>query len=521
MITTMISWTCFDDILSLSQDLRYQDVILVCKNGSLTLNSVIIASLSPVIRNAMKSLPASESGEMISIICYDVEIEEIRQLFDNIFNKTEKISLCNSVFEFLKELQIQVKSEKLPKDQFKVEALFGDNDHKDIKDSNAEVNMKLDELIDELDPQSETEEEFYQESKTNFCMIELGDKEKNKRIMPTTCSMCGETVTHSNLARHLKSYCKSSLLKCNFCEYTSFDKPAFKKHIDICKIEHGDKEQNKRKISTFCPECGKAVTPNNLEKHLKSCQLRKANNGMKRVRKTEKAFVCEICSFATSTNWQLERHIRHVHADKSGYKKCEKCKSLLIESEFGDHTCVMFSCEVCGKEFGNKKSLRNHINNTHDKKDLSSCETCGKLVKISGMKTHVAIHHLPDKKIPCHICGKKLRSELQLKGHLKHHSKEKEFCIICNKKVDKLKRHMICVHTRDEDKNYQCEDCGKGFQYEHNLKHHRMNMHIKSRPYECRYGCKFAYNDVSNRNAHEKKTHGKKFDEQEEVEMSN
>ena len=38
-----------------------------------------------------------------------------------------------------------------------------------------------------------------------------------------------------------------------------------------------------------------------------------------------------------------------------------------------------------------------------------------------------------------------------------------------------------------------------------------MNVHLKLRPYECRYGCSFRYNDLSNRNAHEKKTHGQIF----------
>ena len=38
-----------------------------------------------------------------------------------------------------------------------------------------------------------------------------------------------------------------------------------------------------------------------------------------------------------------------------------------------------------------------------------------------------------------------------------------------------------------------------------------MNVHLKLRPYKCRYGCEFAYNDRSNRNAHEKKTHGNLF----------
>ena len=490
----MSRWTCIEDILTLAQQPQYQDVTLVCNNGSITLNSVILASLSPVIRNAMNSLPIRDPDEMISIIFYDVNIEEIRQLFNSILNKTEEISSGNSVFEFMKQLKIQVKSEEILPDQLKAEALhgYGDKDHKETKDLNQElqykttishdeIKMNLDELIDELDPLSESEEENYQMSKTSFCKIEPGSNVQNNRNI--TCSKCGKTVSRKNIARHLKSFCTSSLLKCNLCEFTSFNQPVFKKHVDKCESE---KTKNDKKID-------KSKVP-----------------------EVEKPFVCEICSFSSKLKWGLLRHIRHVHADQSGLKKCEKCKTLFIESEFDDHTCVMFSCEICGREFGNQKYLRDHVDKHHYKKDLSSCEICGKLVKIGGMKRHIESYHMPDLKIPCHICGKKLRSENQLKEHIRHHSKEKELCTICNKKVHQLKRHMISVHTRDEDKRYQCEDCGKGFEFKHNLKHHRMNMHIKSRPYECRYGCKFAYNDKSNRNAHERKTHGKLFDEQDD-----
>ena len=38
-----------------------------------------------------------------------------------------------------------------------------------------------------------------------------------------------------------------------------------------------------------------------------------------------------------------------------------------------------------------------------------------------------------------------------------------------------------------------------------------MSVHLKLRPYKCRYGCDDSYNDYHNRNSHEKKKHGKLF----------
>ena len=67
------------------------------------------------------------------------------------------------------------------------------------------------------------------------------------------------------------------------------------------------------------------------------------------------------------------------------------------------------------------------------------------------------------------------------------------------------------VHQTEEYKKFICEHCDKRFFTSASLNKHIMNVHLKLRPYSCRYGCEFAYNDVSNRNAHEKKTHGKLF----------
>ena len=58
---------------------------------------------------------------------------------------------------------------------------------------------------------------------------------------------------------------------------------------------------------------------------------------------------------------------------------------------------------------------------------------------------------------------------------------------------------------------YECDQCDKKFISNSALKCHMMNVHIRSRPYNCRYGCNMAYNDVSNRNSHEKKKHGGLF----------
>ena len=54
----------------------------------------------------------------------------------------------------------------------------------------------------------------------------------------------------------------------------------------------------------------------------------------------------------------------------------------------------------------------------------------------------------------------------------------------------------------------------RAFPSNHKLQGHKMNVHLKLRPYKCRYGCELAYNDSSNRCAHEKRVHGRIFREE-------
>ena len=88
---------------------------------------------------------------------------------------------------------------------------------------------------------------------------------------------------------------------------------------------------------------------------------------------------------------------------------------------------------------------------------------------------------------------------------------EKTPCPQCGLQVRDLDHHILYVHTPDCMKKHQCPECGKGFLTSAEVEDHRMNVHLKLRPYRCRYGCEDSYNDTSNRNSHEKKKHGRLF----------
>jgi len=262
----------------------------------------------------------------------------------------------------------------------------------------------------------------------------------------------------------------------------------------------------------------KKLKKKNLKVRENKLKIKIEKTKVKKERKKKKGIenpcllFCHVCgTYSTKRKYNLERHIQEVHSDMNGYIKCKKCKLKILESELGKHSCVLYPCDICGKEFGKESYLRTHIESIHEKTHTCTCDVCGKVfLSKATLSQHVKYQHEPVKTIPCTICGKEY-TDRDMKTHLLTHQ-EKVECTICNVKVRKIEFHMKRMHASDEDKRYRCNVCGKGFVESQALNNHQMNVHLKLRPYKCRYGCTFAYNDSSNRNAHERKTHGKLFE---------
>ena len=64
------------------------------------------------------------------------------------------------------------------------------------------------------------------------------------------------------------------------------------------------------------------------------------------------------------------------------------------------------------------------------------------------------------------------------------------------------------MHTREEDKQFQCQLCGKGFSERGKLTIHVETVHEKAKSYVCEYGCGSRYNDRSTLRQHMERRHG-------------
>ena len=274
-------------------------------------------------------------------------------------------------------------------------------------------------------------------------------------------------------------------------------------HLDenVIKISLKKRRKQNPKPKYQCSQCPQlCLTKIRLAAHIKH----------KHTVREIKKHVCSLCGYETRQLKGYQRHMDAMHLD-SDREKCNKCKKVYNKSEKESHKCVMYTCEACGSQFNSLAIVKKHYQNVHQKgMFVFTCEKCGAICDSEAqLKDHKKIKHSGQVHL-CQHCDKQFPIITLLKTHLKTHEKKYK-CQICEKEVRKLEQHIQIMHTDEKDMKIRCSTCGKGFINKMQLRRHEMNVHLKQKPYECRFGCKIRYNDSSNRNAHEKKTHGQIF----------
>ena len=110
--------------------------------------------------------------------------------------------------------------------------------------------------------------------------------------------------------------------------------------------------------------------------------------------------------------------------------------------------------------------------------------------------------------LTCTHCEKIFITKAQLNNHEVLHTDPTINCNQCGKlfHVQKnLKRHILSLHTDNSILPVHCTVCSKGLIDSTILKDH-MNEHLGLMPYKCKY-CSNVYQNASNRINHEKKFH--------------
>lgn len=191
-----------------------------------------------------------------------------------------------------------------------------------------------------------------------------------------------------------------------------------------------------------CKTCGKIFsTPGNRSRH---------NSASHRGRK----FLCKLCG--KSLSGDLKTHMDSVHLKKQ--KICEQCgKGFSNHSNLRmhykqHHMFCPFLCKRCGRDFETEEELNDHRETAHmERKERVQCTICLKEYAKGRIRTHIAIVH-ENKRYSCEICYKDFTQKKRLRSHMDSiHDKKKIPCAYdrCGKqfsRIEYLKNHMKSSH---------------------------------------------------------------------------
>ena len=131
-------------------------------------------------------------------------------------------------------------------------------------------------------------------------------------------------------------------------------------------------------------------------------------------------FVCPIpgCNKWTVAESALLRHIDGAHGEQ---RVCNKCGNSFRQEVIQNHEVKcgkMFKCKLCDQEFP-VISMGQHFKDYHVVKERVQCEICGKDVQKRLLSNHMKIVHLPDheRQFVCQNCGKGFICKSKLKRH--------------------------------------------------------------------------------------------------------
>ena len=163
--------------------------------------------------------------------------------------------------------------------------------------------------------------------------------------------------------------------------------------------------------------------------------------------------MCYVCFFEFKDAEAMKIHKETNHSTF----KCVECSYLTTGESFlklhmiihlKKKSAINFDCTECGKTFGSKGRLREHVSSVHMNLWLKCSECDSKFDRRDSLVRHTSSVHSK----PCKLCDFKGSSSDQLKKHMQSHEINCDICDFSTNDHAKFVRHMTKKHQ-------SCKNC--------------------------------------------------------------
>ncbi|XP_053949479.1 zinc finger protein 28-like [Anastrepha ludens] len=302
------------------------------------------------------------------------------------------------------------------------------------KHSKTHTNQKYNSLIVKQLPEKESDNKTPTESAAGYVQKKSEESKLHKR-KDTKCALYQKVATENNLhkkqfpddnqdqqkssAMYVDKRTDSSKLKeekkhlCSFCPRVLSTRLALNAHE---KKQHLNIQTDLKE----CPTCQKKFSSDYLKKHIQVVHI------------GERKFTCDICGDSYKSHPQLSRH------------------KLLHKKERN------LACTVCDKRFTETSHFKVHMR-IHTGELPFACQFCDRRFRIKVHLTYHLQHHANIKQ-KCNVCGKEFKNIKSLRDHSYVHTGVMPYtCLICgygSPKREYFTKHMLRKHdttmTADE-----------------------------------------------------------------------
>ncbi|XP_055547626.1 zinc finger protein 345-like [Wyeomyia smithii] len=246
------------------------------------------------------------------------------------------------------------------------------------------------------------------------------------------CKICLKTfVTIANLRRHMIVHSQEHPYECNICGVR------YRVSTDLSKHVLSD---HQGKTAYHCKACNVSFeTKNQYYRHRNQVHTKP----------TRKPYRCRLCPEVPLTSRDLTVHIENSHpTDDYPYKRCADCPAKFFTGmSLGVHERTKhgkpgkgglpyptsYVCDLCGKKYKNKNSLKIHMANVHDGERMFACDVCGKQFAFrSNLSRHQQMHK-EVKRFSCDFCERTFAQKTAMMNHRRNiHTGETAFdCPVC------------------------------------------------------------------------------------------